>query len=164
MKRRERRRRIEASQELIITSMVDMFTLLLTFLLNFVNPSSSTADDVLLPDSTSAEAVGAGVVLAVNAERVTVDGQVVLTLEGDPTDPRVPAGALAADGSIPELGDALARALDNQPVARSSDSPDAALVVQCDRSLPYALVSELLLSARGAGFHHFRLVVNGSGG
>lgn len=161
--RREKRRRIEGAHELTITSMVDMFTLLLTFLLNFVSPTDPGADGLLLPDSTSAAQVGEGVTMVVSKGEVRVGDQRVGTVEGEGSAARLVGDAA---GTLDGLTETLRTARSSVAPTARGDAGDkgAILLVQCDRSLPYALVAQLLGAANEAGFERFRLVVEGNSG
>lgn len=160
--RRRRTRRLEVATDLTITSMVDMFTLILTFLLNFVNPADAGSASIVLPTSRATEGVATGVVLSISSTDVRVDGRLLFTL--DPADgaPRLPDAA-----DIETLRDTLdgARAAQPSPApvnGREAEPPT--LIVESDRRLPFSLISTLLDGARQAGYTRFRFVVSGAAG
>lgn len=128
----------------MITSMLDMFTIILVFLLNFLDPSTDALQEVELPSVPGAAEIEVGTVLTLSQEGVFVDGDQVLALNG-----ALPAGAAL---------DPLRARLQ----ARRAAEPDArnpSLLVQCDRRTPYTSVAAILDVAEDAGFGGFRFVV-----
>lgn len=143
-----RRRRVEATPMIQIASMLDMFTILLVFLLNFLDPSTPSEQEVALPRSTTVAEVPQGVVVTVTTRDVRVAGRVLATFDPGPV---LPANV--------DLAEELAAF-----VPTSTDGKEMPLVVQVDRALPYGVVSDVLRAAGTAGFSQFRFVVlHGSG-
>lgn len=142
--RRRRERRIALASDLTVTSMVDMFTMLLAFLLHFVDPSLGGASLLALPHAGGTGEPEAGIVLRISTVDVSVGDSVV--------------AALPIGGSLsPDLVAAVTEAL---RAARPGDLPgETPLVVECDRTLPFALVGGLLGAARAAGFTRYRFAV-----
>ena len=138
--------------------MMDMFTIILVFLLNFLDPTNPPSGEVLLPSGRSVEGVDAGVLLTVTPERILVAGEEVMRLEAG----ALPAGAARTGGRLDRLYERLAEAgearaaLDSQ---QKDSASNAVLVVQCDRTVPFSLLGELLYTAGQAGFGQFRFVV-----
>ena len=171
MLRRVRRR--EEQSDLNLTSMMDLFTIILTFLLHSMaatDVSIAPSPDLSLPFSSSDAPVELAVNVIVTRGEVVVDGDAVLALESVP-DPDVP-GALRygipsgarQDGSISPLLSVLQEKAERaRQLAQTSGREDHAfkghLLLQCDRELPYALVRDIMLTASRAGFGEFQFVV-----
>lgn len=159
-----RRRRLEVGSELIVTSMVDMFSLLLTFLLNFVDPADPSALGVALPGSSSEEAVKQAIPVQISTTAIRVDGRDVLPLEPGPGGP-APSAALSPELRAEKLQVELAAALSERLVAGTSTSgadESHTIVIECDRSVPFSVVGEVLDAARNAGVRRYRFAVVGS--
>jgi len=152
LKPRRRRRRNELASTLIITSMVDMFTLVLLFLLVFYDPGFQGDDALELPRSQSTRAVEPGAVVRILPSGVLVGGRQVLALD---------AGALRAGTPMRDKGPtAVTEAL--TPLAAAAAEPEkAALQVECDRRVPWSALGPVLESAADAGFARYRFVVVG---
>lgn len=159
--RRRRDRRLAVATDLTITSMVDMFTLILTFLLNFVNPSDQASAAIALPLSRSTEGVATGVTLSISPAEVRVDGVTVVTLDRSTGTPHLPNAA-----SLEAVTEGLATARSAHPPSTTApgqaDEPPT-LIVESDRGIPFSLVGTVLDGARQAGFTRFRFVVSGGG-
>lgn len=146
--RHRRDRRVQAATDLTITSMVDMFTMILTFLLNFVDPSMGQEGLLSLPSARATAPAAEGVLVQVSTEDIRVEGQPVARLAAGS---RAPAADVARDGAvILPLAEAL------RGLGRGDEVP---LVLECDRRVPFSLVGDVLQSARSAGFTHYRFVV-----
>jgi biopolymer transport protein ExbD len=137
-----RRRRITPANMLPITSMLDMFTIILVFLLNFLDPDKDTAAIVELPPTTiRSESKG-------EALLVIAAGEVLLGPAGAQRRVAAPPGALDTE--------ALGSGLEALRGAFPAEQPP--LVVAVDRSVPWKRVAEVLRAASDAGFGDFRFV------
>lgn len=146
--------RVVHEMPFLITSMLDMFTIILLFLLNFLDPASDETR-VELPSVQTPTAASPGVVLTVARDQVLVDGEQVLSL----ADGRLPAGGEAALAPVRErLAAAGARARQGSEGAQQSAS-NATLSVQADRAVSYRVVAGLLSAAREAGFSQYHFIV-----
>lgn len=145
--RRRRERRIQAASDLTITSMVDMFTMILTFLLNFVDPSMGDEGLLSLPTARATAAPLEGVTVTVTSADIRVAGAVVTPL----VQGALPADVAREGALIVPLVDAL---------RGPGGSDEVPLVLECDRRAPFSLVGAVLQSARAAGFTHYRFVVD----
>lgn len=145
--RRRRERRIGPASDLTITSMVDMFTMILTFLLNFVDPAMGDASPLSLPTARATASPSEGVQVEVSRDGIVVAGTRVagLTPDGRAVDP-----AVERSGAV----------LVPVTAALRGASTELPLVLSCDRSVPFAVVGEVLQSARAAGFQRYRFVVD----
>jgi biopolymer transport protein ExbD len=145
--RRRRERRIQPASDLTITSMVDMFTMILTFLLNFVDPSIGEEGLLSLPTARATATPAEGVTIRVTETEIRVEDDLVARISGG----ALAAGTERAGGVIIPLADAL------RPLLGGDQLP---LVLECDRRAPFSIVGEVLQSARVAGFSHYRFVVD----
>jgi hypothetical protein len=159
--RRARARRAVPHTELMLAAMVDMMVNLLIFLLHLYGtaPIETSADGLQVPDATTREPIELAPVVVVTRKALEIEGKPVITfveLEGELT---YPEGVLDK-GQIPPLHDWLVgrkAAL----VEQSEDGhvPDA-IVVECDRRLPWSVIEPVLATSGAAGFPRFRFVVN----
>ena len=170
---RRMRRRVD-NPTLNLTSMMDLFTIILTFLLvsqTAIDPTVSANADLQLPLSSASEALEVAVNVVVTRDQILVDGVSVtaLTEIPDPFSPGstvidVPEGA--RDGAfIAPLLSALqekarvARTLAEQ-TGREEHAFKGRVLLQCDRALPYSLVLDVMLTAGRAEFGEFKFVVS----
>lgn len=134
-----------------VTSLLDMFTILLVFLLDalHVDDQGLVLEPTLeLPASTARGEPAPAVHVALTSDAVLVEGVAVATLVGGRASP----DALAR-GYVPGLPEAIAAAAATQP------DDGRVLLVQADRRVPYATLDLLLRSAERQGFASIRLVV-----
>jgi biopolymer transport protein ExbD len=147
--RRRRERRTPAASDLTITSMVDMFTMILTFLLNFVDPSMGEESPLSLPTARATSAAADGVTVQVTREDIRVGGTFVAQL--------APGSASTATGV--EREGVVIVALE-EALRKGGVKEEVPLVLECDRRVPFSLVGDVLQTARRAGFTHYRFVVD----
>ena len=143
-----RRRRIVDTPPLLITSMLDMFTIILVFLITFLDPEAIAETDgvKLAPASGAATGAREGEVrFVVDDARFLVGDAEVARWSGDAPN----ADVLTA------VEDSLRRAL---PGFVDDDKP-ARLLVVVDRQVPWSALSPALGAAERAGFSDFRFVV-----
>lgn len=153
-----RKGRIPTASPFMLTSMMDMFTIILVFLLNLLDPANESDQEVVLPSAKVEQTVEEGVILTVTPARVSVDGVEVLRLaEGT-----LPAGTARTGRSVDALLERLVEAGNTKQVSGKQGQQDASnpvLSVQCDRAVPFSVLGELLYTAGQAGFGQFRFVV-----
>lgn len=171
-------RRAPTEAGLTITSMMDMMTIILVFLLKSYSTddvSVSPSEDLKIPISTSVKPTKLAVNVIVSRREIEVDGErLSIRLEtrvdeetGDevleiPSDEK--RGQL-----ISELYDRL---LEKAEVAKDLAARTGAdefdfkgeVLLQCDKRLPFSVVREVMFTAGQAQFGNFRFVViKGSG-
>ncbi len=148
--RRRSKRRVETAASLSITSMMDMFTIILVFLLVFFDPEAQPDPEFQLPSSVATQEVAEGTTLRVKRDAVEVNGQAVLPLvDGD-------LGNATRDGRrVLAVQGALESA---RAQASGGELP---LLVECDQAVPWSTLGDLLATAAGAGFQSYRFVVLG---
>lgn len=154
-RRRDRPRRLGRASVLPVTSMVDIFTALLLFLLALVDPSMGAAADLLLPDARAAVDVTPGVRVRLSPAGLWVEDREVGAVEGEGPALRFPAAVIDADGTVAPLREALAGVR-----AAAGGEATAPLILECDERVPYLVVEQVLVSARAAGFERYHLVVD----
>lgn len=177
MAKRKSSRRGDGTEDLNITSMMDMMTIILVFLLkSYSTDDISVAgnDDLILPVSTSNKPPKLAVNVIVSQSEVLVDGEPVLQLEeymdeeSGQASVRVPLEAKRG-AKIIDLYDKLttkaeqSKRLGEQTGTEEFDFKGQVLL-QCDRRLPFSVIREVMYTAGQAQFGEFRFVViKGSG-
>lgn len=169
-KKKSRRGNTEAG--LTITSMMDMMTIILVFLLKSYSTediSVAPSDDLQVPISTSMKPPKLAVNVVVSRKDIVVDGAWVLDLEqaideetGDeqtavPEDEK--RGQL-----VSKLYDALLEKAENaKDLGVRTGNADfefkGEVLLQCDRRLPFSVIREVMFTAGQAQFGNFRFVV-----
>ncbi len=131
--------------------MVDMFTLVLLFLLMFYDPLYDGSSPIQLPAARVQTANEGAVGVRVTRESIEVDGKKVLSSgEGAP-----PPVAGSSGRAIPALVQAL------MPLVPKGADPVPAIVVECDKRVSWEVLGAVLESAAEAGFPRYRFVVAG---
>ncbi len=151
MKRMARNRMTVTKMNL--TSLMDVFTILVFFLL--VNSANTevleTPKQITLPASVVEEKPRETVVIFVSPQEVTVQGEIVALVED----------ILAAEGqNIAAIGDRLARVNDNvigiktQAVAESRE-----VTILVDRTVPFRVVKKVMSTCTSEGYGRISLAV-----
>lgn len=161
MRRRLRRRgrRIRGPEGLRITSMMDILTVLLLFLLkSFVAEGEvvTPAPGVELPRSISQESPRASLVIAISDDGITVGGETVVTLDGSID------GGLGGSLVIPELEAALLHARTQQQsiaARRGSEDAGGSVTIQGDRDMSFAVLQRVMYTCNRSGFADVALAV-----
>ena len=156
-KRMERHHKRGRRGSLNIVSLMDIFTILVFFLL-----VSSTEVEVLpnprdltLPESVAEEGARETVLITVTAEHILVQGQVVADVED----------VLARDAAlIPELGAAL-RAQTDRVLRRDAvtDAADREVTIMGDKGLPFSLLRQVMATCTDAEYGRISLAVTQRG-
>ena len=155
-----RRRRPAVQAPLRLTSMMDILTVLLLFLLkSFVAEGEviTPAPGVSLPESTSETTPESSVVVAILDDKIMLDGRVVA---------QVPAGARGDDLLIPALAEQLDQSrLQGQAIAeRRGDAASYVpkLAIQGDRDIPFNVLQRVMYTCNHSGYGDIALVVMGA--
>ncbi len=172
-----RSRRAPENEELNITSMMDMMTIILVFLLKSYSTDDITVagnDDLQLPVSSSLKPPKLAVNVIVSRAQILVDGEPVLALEQVADEasgemvPAIPADAKTGP-KIDDLFEKLqAKAEQAKTLGQRAQSDEfdfkGQILLQCDRRLPFSVVRDVMFTAGQAQFGEFRFVViKGSG-
>ncbi len=134
--------------KLNLVSLMDVFTILVFFLL--VNSSSvqqSTGEGIKLPEAKVEKPVGEALVIQVNGESIIVQGRKVAA---------VPQVLLDDQAYIP----ALQTELEYQAKRAGERPPEGfSATVMGDRELPFALLKKIMVTAGRAEYGHISLAV-----
>jgi len=165
--------RVIKEEALNITSMMDLMTIILVFLLK----SYSTQDisiagdaDLQLPSSTSQQDPELAVNLVVSGRQIVVDGVPIiqLTKVPDEENPGKELVAVPEDEKkgqlIPTLFDKLTEKAESaKAIAEASGSSEhefkGRILLQCDKKLPFSVIREVMYTAGQAQFGEFKFVV-----
>jgi biopolymer transport protein ExbD len=156
-------RRTPSSFKIQITSMVDMFVILLVFLLKTYSTSPvniTPKDGLRLPESTASTDPVDVVKLVVAEDGVFVEEKKVMELQKG----RIPAGA--ADANDPSFLRSLYEALDERAKLAKSISQvndsfefDGKVLMQADRELNYEVLQKIMYTSMMAGYADVKLAV-----
>lgn len=175
-------RRSKPDTGLNITSMMDMMTIILVFLLKSYSAqdiSVAPSEDLQLPVSSTQAPPEVAVNLVVSKSQIFVDGKPVVGLEmvADPRNPGqnkliVPAensnGKVKTGQLIIPLHDELenksekAKELGEKIKAAKGEDEHGfkgRLLIQCDKKLPFSILREVMYTAGQAQFSEFKFVV-----
>ncbi len=171
---RVRRRRMKPFG-LQLTSMMDVFVIIVIFLLKNYGLSIMQVpqqDKLDLPKSKATDVFGEGVVLQIAQDQIRIDGDTVLAFDGDYKDKKfkLPANATDAQNAghgIFAVFDVLKKKKEDFDTlaSRTPDPQQAAkkwtgdLLVQADKDVPYELIRNIMYTAGMAGYKNFRLTV-----
>jgi biopolymer transport protein ExbD len=125
--------------------MMDMFTIILVFLLTFFDPGQAETPVLVLPSVPASGGEKPGIRIEIRKNAVAIDGAEVLALDGN--------GGLTGGTEL------QGRVLVEVRQALEGRDRDNGLVVAIDRTVPYAVVADVLASANAAGFNDYRFVV-----
>ncbi len=156
-------RRSPSSFKIQITSMVDMFVILLVFLLKTYSTSPvniTPMEGMRLPESSALTEPIDVVKLMVSESGIFVEDKKVLDLEKG----RLPASVM--DANDPSFLRALYDALDERAkhakeISKVNDSFefDGKVLMQADRSLPYEILQKVMYTSMMAGYADVKLAV-----
>ena len=123
-----------------LTSLMDIFTILVFFLL--VNSSNSQQlpdnKNIELPESTAQELPNEVLTIQLSAKNIIVQDVKIAS---------VPEVMASEDRVIPELVEELEfRASRSLPVLNEDGEPEREVMVLADREIPYALIRRVMLS------------------
>ena len=137
-----------------LVSLIDVFTILIFFLLSSSGVETLPAAAVHLPVSSAKKDPKETVVVVVNATEITVDGRKVAD---------VAPLAAATDDVIPGLKAEL-DLLAARPVARAEDAGrPKSLTIMGDKAIPYQLLRKVMYTAALADYTDVSFAVNQKG-
>ena len=168
----KKKKRRKHKDELAITSMMDMMTIILVFLLKSYSTndvSVAASADLQLPSSSAAKAPELSVNLVVSKSQIVVDGVPVLNLTTVP-DEETGEDLLAVPEDekkgqmITRLYDRLLeKAEQSKALGEASGSAEhefkGRILLQCDKTLPFSVIREVMYTAGQAQFGEFKFVV-----
>lgn len=168
-------RRPDAGPGLTITSLMDIMTIILVFLLMQYGSSDvsvAPSADLQIPVSTAAKKPKLAVSVVVSQSQIVVDGEAVLNLERVSSD----LGTDVVGVPTAEKRGQLISALYDKLIEKAEGAKDLAsragdaeefqfkgeILLQCDKRLPFSLIREVMFTAGQAQFGNFRFVVVGA--
>lgn len=165
MKRRVKPKRPPA---LMLTSLLDMFTIILIFLIvsfEAENKEFRLNPDLTLPESQARGQLKPAVNMAITDGAVFVGDDQVFQIEGDTVpDEVVEAGKI--DPLVERLKEEYEKRFGEDAFVglsvtegEDSDTNEPIIVIQADRQLDYKTLHVVLRSAASAGFFKYRLAV-----
>lgn len=173
-KRKSRRQNADAG--LNITSMMDMMTIILVFLLKSYSTddvSVAPSKDLQVPVSSAEKAPKLAVNVVVSQTQIVVDGDEILTLERVQDEQGIEVTAVPTAEKRGQLISALydrllEKAETAKDLAMRTGSEEfefkGEILLQCDKRLPFSVIREVMFTAGQAQFGNFRFVVIKSAG
>ena len=153
-KRAARNARHGNSLDMNLVSLIDVFTILIFFLLSNSGVETLPAASVHLPESTAKKDPKETLVVVVNATEITVEGRKVAD---------VPPLVNAKDDLIPGLKSEL-DLVSARPVALEQDAANAhSVTIMGDKDIPYQLLRKVMYTAAIANFTNVSFAVNQKG-
>jgi biopolymer transport protein ExbD len=153
-KRAARNARHGNALDMNLVSLIDVFTILIFFLLSNSGVETLPAASVHLPESTAKKDPKETLVVVVNATEITVEGRKVADVA-----PLVDA----RDDLIPGLKAELDR-VSARPVALAQNAANArAVTIMGDKEIPYQLLRKVMYTAAVANFTNVSFAVNQKG-
>src|SRR4051812_33628100 len=153
-KRAARNARHGNALDMNLVSLIDVFTILIFFLLSNSGVETLPAASVHLPESTAKKDPKETLVVVVNASEITVEGRKVAD---------VAALVNAKDDLIPGLKAEL-DLVSARPVALAENASNArAVTIMGDKDIPYQLLRKVMYTAAVANFTNVSFAVNQKG-
>ena len=144
-KRAERKARNKSMVDLNLVSLIDIFTILIFFLLsnNTAEATLPPSKAVKLPESVSEKEPRETIVVVVSADEVLVEGRKVATV----------ADVLAAEGDlIAPLKAELDLQAQRQVIRKENEAKGKTVTIMGDKDIPYKLLRKIMVSCAQAGF------------
>ncbi len=161
-KKDKRRNREEEDAKLMITSLMDAFTIILVFLLKSFGSDPvqiRESDDLKLPRSTTEDSLIDATVIGISTRSIQVNDVKVVDLRNGAVDE-----SMKKDGQeglmINPLYDSLKEIVQHLKMikARTGGKFEGEALVVADKTTNYRLVSEVLYTAGQAEFEKFKFV------
>jgi len=153
-KRAARNARHGNALDMNLVSLIDVFTILIFFLLSNSGVETLPAASVHLPESTAKKDPKETLVVVVNATEITVEGRKVADVA-----PLVNS----KDDLIPGLKSEL-DLVSARPVALAQNDSNAhAVTIMGDKDIPYQLLRKVMYTAAVANFTNVSFAVNQKG-
>lgn len=160
-KKKKRRPQVSGDMELQITSMADIFTILLVFLLKSYATSAiniTPTPGMLIPEAQAAESPAEALKVEISENAVTVEGQAVARL----THFEFAGDDLQANGASKTVSESLEKERKRQLLIAQSNSEvkvDAKIIIVADSRAPYSSIKSVLDAAAVQGYTDFKLAV-----
>ena len=152
-RRAERKARNQTLVDMNLVSLIDVFTILIFFLLSNSGVETLPAATEHLPESTAKADPKQPLVVAVNATEIVVEGRKV-------ADVAPLMAPTATDDVIPGLKAEL-DAIAARPVAQAENAAKAhSVTIMGDKDIPYQLLRKVMYTAARADFTDVSFAVN----
>jgi biopolymer transport protein ExbD len=141
--------------ELNLTSMVDMLTILVVFLLQTFSASGellSVQKNIVLPEAQNFKDLEQAPIIAVAADSVTLNG----AMEADAAELNQEN---TTDWKIAKLHDDLVTLKNNYKLLHPSENFAGTVVVQADRNVDFKVVKKVMYSCAVAGYGNVNFAV-----
>jgi biopolymer transport protein ExbD len=141
--------------ELNLTSMVDMLTILVVFLLQTFSASGellTVQKNIVLPEAQNWKDLEQAPIIAVSKDAVTLDGHMV-------ADASVLNTENTADWKIVELHDLLVTLKNNYKLLHPSDEWKGIVIVQADKGVDFKVIKKVMYSCAIAGYQNVNFAV-----
>jgi biopolymer transport protein ExbD len=162
--RRSSRKRELPEASLNVTSLMDVLSVLLFFLLKSFSVTSSALDmppGITLPSSPAQEELEETMSLALSAKELRVNNKVLLTLKGGKFQPEA---INAEDRTLVKLKQLLDKELKKRNAiyegADPSIIPPGKVIIMADQKLPFGTLKFLLHTAAISGYSDYQFVIN----
>lgn len=150
--------RTPKSFSLKLTSLIDMFTLILVFLLKSFSAEGeimTVTDDLKLPESTSQKKPEVASIIAINHENILLDGEIVV-------ETAVVNGLSNQTMIIRDLADALKmRKALAEGLGQVNEQMDHSgkINIQADQNIPYSVIKKVMVTCAQGGYNDMMLAV-----
>jgi biopolymer transport protein TolR len=143
-KRAERRSRNQSMVDMNLVSLIDVFTILIFFLMSNVGVETlASTRAVLLPESLSQKAPKETVMVVVTGTEILVGGKVVSSV----------ADALRVDGDmIQPLKAELDLEASREVILKENEADSKRATIMGDKNIPYRLLRKVMFTAARAGY------------
>jgi len=149
--------RKSAYAELNLTSMVDMLTILVVFLLQTFSASGellTVSKNITLPEATNYKDLELAPIIAISRDSVTLNG-----------DPKADSGELSRentiDWKIPQLHDDLVVLKNNFKLLHPNPEDwKGIVIVQADRQIDFKVIKKVMYTCAVAGYMNVNFAVN----
>ena len=144
-RRNERRNRNPSMVDMNLVSLIDVFTILIFFLLSNVGGVETLASPraVKLPESMANKTPKETVMVVITGTEILVGSRVVSSV----------ADALAVDGDlIQPLKDELDLQASRQVIRKENEADSKRLTIMGDKDIPYRLLRKVMVTSARAGY------------
>jgi biopolymer transport protein ExbD len=142
--------------ELNLTSMVDMLTILVVFLLQTFSASGEllvVSKNIVLPEASNFKDLERAPVIGVSADSVTLDGRPV----ADATELNKEN---TVDWKITDLHDTLVTLKNNFKLLHPTENFNGTVIVQADKSVDFKVIKKVMYTCAVAGYNNVNFAVN----
>lgn len=142
--------------ELNLTSMVDMLTILVVFLLMTFSASGellTVSKNIVMPEAQNFRNLERAAIIAVSNEIVTLDGRPV-------ADAQELNRADTVDWKITDLHDQLVTLKNNYKLLHEGQDFPGTVIVQADKKIDFKILKKVLYTCGVAGYKNVNFAVN----